>query len=693
MISTELTPLPTTRQVRFPIIESLAVDGYLLYPGKGSQSGLAHKFSGGVNVIVGINGIGKTTLLLMLYRMLAGDQDLRGNENEELGDTRRVLTKINAALFAARVPDRAANATATLKFRLGGRSITIKRSLKNLTILELTATPEQPALSNFDDIDARYKEWIKQLASIDDFYDWIILLKYLIFYLEDRRSLVWDVSAQTEIFRILFMPAHSDANYKNLFNTALSADSTARNTQSVLTRESARFERLKDEALNGVGDDLPLLRGQVKGLLKKVDELSDAMVAADKLRRELRDQGARLRSDAEGLRQQERKLREHLLSQLFPSLSDTGALALAMINAEHGCIICGSTDEKQLAIARKKLETDLHCPLCDANPNQQEKRISGEQAAGGHAELHSIVEREQAVQGQARAIAMQEEASVEDYLRIQGERYRSESELKISQDRLVAAEIRGGLTENLALQQFETRLKGFKDTISDANEEKNIALQNLGVLIKEISYKVTEFKGQLIGNFENNIKSFLAEKCQLTYRTAPRNVGQNVSSVPLLFPEFHVAMTSGVFRETGTPRDDTASVSESQKEFIELAFRMSVLSAVAGNESCSLVIETPEANLDAVFIPRAGRALNEFASRPSISDSNVITSSNLNGSQMIPALLGLLGSSETNASDQQRVSDASGHVLNLLDYAAKSAALREFESEYAAKLTVALSVS
>lgn len=138
-------------------------------------------------------------------------------------------------------------------------------------------------------------------------------------------------------------------------------------------------------------------------------------------------------------------------------------------------------------------------------------------------------------------------------------------------------------------------------------------------------------------------------------------------------------MTSGVFRETGTPREDTGSVSESQKEFIELAFRMAVLSASAGEAACTLVIETPEANLDAVFIPKAGVALNEFAVQRAQQPSTIIATSNLNGSEMIPALLGML---DNNPDSEANKVDAPKRILNLLNYAAKSAALREFSAEY-----------
>lgn len=513
--------------------------------------------------------------------------------------------------------------------------------------------------------------------------------------MEDRRSLVWDESAQSEMYRILFSPEGVNANYKALFNAALSADSTARNTQAVLKREEGRLDKLKAEAGNGGSDDLPLLRASVAGLQKQIDNLTEQLFEADRNRHALRDQGARLRNDAEELLQQERELREELLAALFPTLTDTGALALALISAEHGCIVCGTTDEAHLASAKKKLEESLACPLCGADRCIHEERVAGDSASSprGQEDLAKISERQREVQDQAKLVLTQEMEAARTYLDIQNKKHACESELKVSKDRLIAAEYRAGLTEDSSIKNFEARLNGFRDTIADAIEEKNESLRTLKVMLDGISDKVKQFKDTLIDNFSINIKSFLAERCELTYQSASRNVGQSASPVTLLFPEFHVSMTSGVFRETGTPRDETSSVSESQKEFIELAFRMALLSAISSEGGCSLVIETPEANLDAVFIPRAGRALNDFASECGGvgSGATVIASSNLNGSQMIPALLGLVDVGE-NKSMHSSDDASSQRVLNLLKYAAKSAALRQFEVEYEEKLADAMRV-
>src|ERR1043166_8937145 len=60
--------------ITFPILRRLEVKDYGLFPGKDGH-GLDHTFEPGVTVIPGVNGLGKTTLLNIVYRLLVGPFD------------------------------------------------------------------------------------------------------------------------------------------------------------------------------------------------------------------------------------------------------------------------------------------------------------------------------------------------------------------------------------------------------------------------------------------------------------------------------------------------------------------------------------------------------------------------------------------------------------------------------------------
>lgn len=108
--------------ISVPRLDRLDVDGYGLYPGvtgtDGERSGLHADFGPGLSLIIGANGLGKTTLIKLIYRLIGGPYDIPSlAAGEELGNRRleaTLLPSYERTMFAARVADRAASATATL---------------------------------------------------------------------------------------------------------------------------------------------------------------------------------------------------------------------------------------------------------------------------------------------------------------------------------------------------------------------------------------------------------------------------------------------------------------------------------------------------------------------------------------------------------------------------------------------------
>jgi hypothetical protein len=148
-------------------------------------------------------------------------------------------------------------------------------------------------------------------------------------------------------------------------------------------------------------------------------------------------------------------------------------------------------------------------------------------------------------------------------------------------------------------------------------------------------------------------------------------------------------MTTALSHTEGRRRMTANEVSESQREFIDLAFRMALIDVAADGGSASLILETPEASLDSIFMSRAGRLLCEFAGHGTGEGNRLIATSNLTDGKMIAALLGAIGPDGTTAHARAQphfvpVAERPSRIINLLEIAAPSRAVRNFHAEYSA---------
>ena len=90
-----------------------------------------------------------------------------------------------------------------------------------------------------------------------------------------------------------------------------------------------------------------------------------------------------------------------------------------------------------------------------------------------------------------------------------------------------------------------------------------------------------------------------------------------------------------------------------------------------------LVIETPEASLDTVFVDRAGALLRKFADENSGKHNVVLASSNLTSANMVRSLLGI-----DRLTKLQVKTEVPKRIINLMELAAPNAAVRQFRPEY-----------
>src|SRR5579862_2485663 len=129
--------------IRLPVLTYLRVEKYGLFPGAKDREGIEWKFTKGLCLIAGINGLGKTTLVTILLRAFTGPFDLTAEglpeKQESVVPERPIpLKQRSIRFFAQRVADEATNAVVILRARFGSDEIEICRRLGDLRLVSFS---------------------------------------------------------------------------------------------------------------------------------------------------------------------------------------------------------------------------------------------------------------------------------------------------------------------------------------------------------------------------------------------------------------------------------------------------------------------------------------------------------------------------------------------------------------------------
>ena len=367
------------------------------------------------------------------------------------------------------------------------------------------------------------------------------------------------------------------------------------------------------------------------------------------------------------------RARMEYLQNAFPGIPEVTEIVFGKLFAGDNCIVCQSPSE--LGRTRlKRLFGEHRCPVCespirahgnvlpakklsDTRLRELEKKLQEKEAF-----LSDTTAKKNGLEIEIRETRLKLFRALENQRNVE---YRIERAIASSGDP-------GG--EIAKARQFLATQKRELEVGKAALQTKR---KQYEALLEKARRAIAAVADDVVATFGRYAKAFILEDCKLTYRMDPRTIGQG--GVQMNFPSFQLEMTSAVL-PVAKLRRDSAEVSESQKEFIDLAFRMALLKISSKERSGALlVIETPEASLDSIFVDRAGRMLHQFAHGRGNKGNQLIATSNLNKENMIPALLGL---KDERGNIRRATSETDKRIINLLALAAPSRAYTDFKKEY-----------
>jgi hypothetical protein len=200
----------------------------------------------------------------------------------------------------------------------------IERRLRDLALIKLTIGGDDLKV---DEVGVFQKE-IARLVGVWSFGDWILLLRHMIFYFEDRRALVWDASAQRQLLRFLLLPAATAKKWTESEREILELDSRMRNLRFAVYREEQALAIVESKVRTSadVREELATLEQLQAVDVAARNKLDDAYVSIDERRRNAGLRYLKAQQERESRYRGFERAKLMAVEARFPKKSDRGRL-------------------------------------------------------------------------------------------------------------------------------------------------------------------------------------------------------------------------------------------------------------------------------------------------------------------------------------------------------------------------------
>ena len=376
--------------ISLPNLKSIHLKDFSLYPNCGGLD-FHYDFVKGVNMIVGGNGMGKTTLINLIKYGLIGNykeaRTVRIFKDEEKFNR----VQLNDKYFAKRMDqtyERNNFATLTIQFYLGKTLFIVKRGLEKIQIEEVQVKYPKEECKNLEGeivtqrtyqnskdrrgyLQYNFEQEVIKASGLSSFDSLIFLVNDILFFGEDRGLVFWNNDVQKELSSKFFIDPKLDKE-----RTAFLLKKRAHDTKA---RQTSEKIRTIVDAIKSVEDidniDSEENQTQNKNYYSELNEVRKKIDSHENAIRKIQDERVGLEEEYKTLNasrikthksigeidllisKEEEKIYENLWQELNPKYD----IYVAQLKTNSKCPICNQGVQNSLI---KKLSTD-ECFYCE----------------------------------------------------------------------------------------------------------------------------------------------------------------------------------------------------------------------------------------------------------------------------------------------------------------------------------------
>lgn len=641
-------------KIYLPTLERVKISNYSLY-----TDDIDYQFVKGLNLIIGGNGVGKTTFISIIKYALIGlykkDLDVKNYK----GEKRLIRGKYANCntYFRNRTSEMESDKRGAVElwFNINKTSFYVKRSLYDVKIEEAYYVKNgekhiiegqsikqdlYKGYENFENttnqtnnLQYNYERLVSQESQLSDFEDFIFFVNQILLFGESRETVLWAKDVQERLLSNFLNDATLEKRRKEFNMEAKYQDSIARHKQE----EIKAIVRVLNQIEGDRKDPVASLKNNKLALLAEVEHLEQAREKIQDSREELEKKISVLYKELTEIcryindkEKDKGKVERKVRNEFWPGVNPKYDIYKRQYVGNHICPVCNADlGDRLIEDATDK------CFFCHSEIVFDDTKIIEIEKV--KQELEELVKQRQELEKRILTYENELKDADSDFRRLKIALFNKENEVRLLEK------------QNNDDMKHESSYMAMMNRIDELTHDKEQALlkseKNQEVcreILKNIEDNMLEITRNISSIFSDFAEAFMKLPCYLTLESVANN------KMKLFLPVIDKKI-----------RYDQEELSESQRFFVDYSFRMSILSFFYESPSF-YICETPDSSLDISYEENAADIFMKYLERP----NTLILTSNLNNSTFIRNVL-------SKAKNKK--------VLNLLKFGKVSAVQKNHE--------------
>lgn len=593
-----------------PIIKEIQIENYDLY-----KCPVSINFSSKLNIFLGTNGMGKTTFLSIVQYSIIGPYNDAMKQRNYKGETKKKRPMLSTNFFRNRMINISDEAKVIVKFALGNDSYEVCHSLyKNKLIYFkinqsfVDGTPmEYENYENLywknkfdmisDTLLKKYHDSLIKSCGMPDINAFIMMLTSIMFFTEARKFIFWDDETSKLLMSKYFMDAEKYHEYEEIQSKIKMLDSKMRlksYEMSMLRRfinrdniekeieEISNNRKNKQNNLNDlsrVNEEINILQEEQTNYLDNLEKLNKKIIS-EKIK-------------YNNINNKINELDDLWYSNIFPNDYKEKYTKYAPLMIDSICPFCGKMHNFNVRVE--------NCILCD-NRIETKADINLENI---DFEIKNYNNKKSQLLSNLKNLEKEKQILENKIANIDNEI----ADKNIQKTRISNALGNVDDTNIIKYLQYQKEKEQLNADLVLAKDEEIVQRKNLDEKIIEVFQDYKEF-------FYLYSKSFFGYDKEINLQLVSNRENS-------LFN----------FELDGHLRESDLELSESQRIFLDLSYRFSILSFF--HTSGFFLCETPDSTLDVIFEKNAVKTFSNFIE----SGNSLYFSANARSSTLISSLI------------------------------------------------------